>query len=137
MKAKKGIKVLLVDDEDIFRETTARQLAIRGFDVLTAENGEAALTLVENDPPEVVVLDLEMPGMHGSETFVEIKKITPCVEVIILTGNTSVDSAINLMQQGIFDYLMKPINIDDLLYKIEDAFTRKKLNEKQCHDFGM
>lgn len=137
MNTKKGVKVLLVDDEDLFRETTARQLAIRGFDVQTAENGEAALTLVQNDPPEVVVLDLEMPGMHGSETFVEIKKITPCVEVIILTGNTSVDSAINLMQQGIFDYLMKPINIDELLYKIEDAFTRKKLNEKQCYDFGM
>jgi two-component system, response regulator RegA len=137
MEKKRGIKVLLVDDEDVFRETTARQLAIRGFDVLTAENGEAALALVQNDPPEVVVLDLEMPGMHGSETFVEIKKIDPYVEVIILTGNTNVDSAIELMQQGIFDYLMKPIIIDELLYKIEDAFTRKKLNEKQPIDFGM
>lgn len=138
MEKKKGIKVLLVDDEDIFRETTARQLAIRGFDVLTAENGEVALTVVQNDQPEVVVLDQEMPGMHGSETFVEIKKIDPYVEVIILTGNTSVDSAIELMQKGIFDYLMKPINIDELLYKIEDAFTRKNLNEKQKHkDFGM
>ena len=137
MEKKKGIKVLLVDDEDIFRETTARQLTIRGFDVLTAENGEAALTLVQNDPPQVVVLDQGMPGMHGSETFFEIKKIDPYVEVIILTGNTSVDNAIELMQKGIFDYLMKPINIDELLYKIEDAFTRKKLNEKQHRDFGL
>jgi len=137
IEKKKGIKVLLVDDEDVFRMATARQLAVRGFHVLTAENGEAALTLVQSDLPEVVVLDLEMPGMHGSETFVEIKKKDPYVEVIILTGNTSVDSAIELMQQGIFDYLMKPINIDELLYKIEDAFTRKKLNEKQPHDLGM
>jgi two-component system, response regulator RegA len=137
MEKKRGIKVLLVDDEDVFRMATARQLAVRGFDVLTAENGEVALTLVQNDLPEVVVLDLEMPGMHGSEAFVEIKKIDPYVEVIILTGNTSVDSAIELMQQGIFDYLMKPINIDELLYKIEDAFTHKKLKQKQHRDFGM
>lgn len=137
MEKKRGIKVLLVDDEDIFREATARQLAIRGFDVLTAENGEAALPLVRSEHPEVVVLDQEMPGMHGSETFLEIKKIDPTVEVIVLTGNTSVDNAIKLMQEGSFDYLMKPINIDELLYKIEDAFTRKKLNEQKPRDFGL
>ena len=56
------------------------------------------------------------------------------IEVIILTGNTSVDNEIEMMQQGTFDYLMKPINIDELLYKIEDAYTRKKLNERQKQD---
>lgn len=137
MEKKRGIKVLLVDDEDIFREATARQLSIRGFDVLTAENGEAALPLVRSEHPEVVVLDQEMPGMHGSETFSEIKKIDPSVEVIVLTGNTNVDNAIKLMQEGSFDYLMKPIIIDELLYKIEDAFTRKKLNEQKPRDFGL
>lgn len=74
--------------------------------------------------------------MHGSETFIKIKEINPLVEVIMLTGNTSVDNAIHLMQQGTFDYLMKPINIDELLYKIEDAQTRKQLNEKQRPDAG-
>jgi DNA-binding NtrC family response regulator len=126
--------VLLVDDEDIFREATARQLSVRGFEVQTADCGERALELVQSDPPEVVVLDQEMPGMHGSETFIAIKKLNPLVEVIMLTGNTSVDNAIELMQQGTFDYLMKPINIDELLYKIEDAHTRKQLNEKQRRD---
>ena len=133
-KQQRGFKVLLVDDEDVFREATARQLTVRGFVVQTAESGEAALSIVRSDPPEVVVLDQQMPGMNGGETFVEIKKLNPLVEVIMLTGNTSVDNAIHLMQQGTFDYLMKPINIDELLYKIEDAHTRKQLNEKKRPD---
>lgn len=137
MEKQRGFKVLLVDDEDVFREATARQLTVRGFNVLTANCGEAALPLVRNENPEVVVLDQEMPGMHGSETFVEIKKINPLVEVIMLTGNTSVENAIELMQRGTFDYLMKPIDINELLYKIEDAYTRKKLNEKQQQDVGL
>ena len=135
-KQQRGFKVLLVDDEDVFREATARQLSVRGFLVLTADSGEAALEIVQSDPPEVVVLDQQMPGMNGGETFVEIKKINPLVEVIMLTGNTSVDNAIELMQMGTFDYLMKPINIDELLYKIEDAYTRKQLNEQRRGDAG-
>ena len=135
-KKQREFKVLLVDDEDVFREATARQLTVRGFIVLTADSGEAAVESVKNDPPEVVVLDQQMPGMHGSDTFIAIKKIAPLIEVIMLTGNTSVDNAIELMQMGTFDYLMKPINIDELLYKIEDAYTRKKLNEKQQREAG-
>lgn len=135
-KKERAFKVLLVDDEDVFRDATARQLSVRGFIVQTADSGESALAQVRNDPPEVVVLDQQMPGMHGSDAFVEIKKINPLIEVIMLTGNTSVDNAIELMQLGTFDYLMKPINIDDLLYKIEDAYTRKKLNEKQQREAG-
>ncbi|NLX19277.1 MAG: response regulator [Desulfobulbus sp.] len=130
-KKEREFKVLLVDDEDVFREATARQLSVRGFIVQTAGDGETAIKMVTSDPPEVVVLDQQMPGMHGSDTFVAIKKINPLIEVIMLTGNTSVDNAIELMRMGTFDYLMKPINIDELLYKIEDAYTRKKLNEKQ------
>ena len=135
-KQQRGFKVLLVDDEDVFREATARQLSVRGFLVQTADSGEKALEIVQSDPPEVVVLDQQMPGMNGGETFVEIKKINPLVEVIMLTGNTSVDNAIELMQMGTFDYLMKPINIDELLYKIEDAYTRKQLNEQRRGDAG-
>lgn len=131
MEKQSKFKVLLVDDEEVFREATARQLRVRGFTVLTAACGENALELVRTEEPEVVLLDQEMPGMHGAETFVAIKAINPLIEVIILTGNTSVDNALALMQQGSFDYLMKPVNIDELLYKIEDAHTRKQLNERQ------
>ncbi|MDO5674624.1 MAG: response regulator [bacterium] len=131
MDKQKKFKVLLVDDEDIFREATARQLKVRGFTVLTADGGEAALELVQSDPPDVVLLDQEMPGMHGTETFVAIKELNPLIEVIMLTGNTSVDNALELMKLGTFDYLMKPVNIDELLYKIEDAHARKQLNERR------
>ncbi len=130
-KKQRGFKVLLVDDEEIFLEATARQLSVRGFKVTTADSGETALKLMHDAPPDVVVLDQQMPGLSGSETFIEIKKINPLIEVIILTGNTSVDNALELLKMGTFDYLMKPINIDELLYKIEDAYTRKALNEKQ------
>jgi DNA-binding NtrC family response regulator len=133
-KKQREFKLLLVDDEDFFREATARQLTVRGFNVLTADCGETAIILTQSERPEIVVLDQEMPGMRGSETFIEIKKIDPLIEVIVLTGNTSVDNAIEMMQQGTFDYLMKPVNIDELLYKIEDAYTRKKLNERQNQD---
>ena len=130
-KKHRGFKVLLVDDEEIFLEATARQLTVRGFKVTTADSGETALKLMHDSPPDVVVLDQQMPGLSGSETFVKMKKINPLVEVIILTGNTSVDNALELLKLGTFDYLMKPINIDELLYKIEDAYTRRTLNEKQ------
>ena len=131
MEKPKKFKILLVDDEDIFREATARQLSVRGFGVLTAGSGPEALELVKNDPPEVVVLDQMMPEMSGSEVFAAIKAIDPLIEIIMLTGNTSVDDAVELMQLGTFDYLMKPVNIQELLYKIEDAHARKKLNERR------
>jgi Response regulator containing CheY-like receiver, AAA-type ATPase, and DNA-binding domains len=136
-KAQRGFKILLVDDEDIFREATARQLTVRGFIVLSAESGEKGLEIIRDENPEVVVLDQQMPGIHGSEVFAGIKKINPLIEVIMLTGNTSVDNAIEMMKQGTFGYLMKPINIDDLLYKIEDAYIRKKLNEKRQTDASL
>lgn len=129
-KKQRGFKILLVDDEDFFREATARQLSVRGFQVISADCGEQAVQLTKSEHPEIVVLDQEMPGMRGSETFMAIKEIDPLIEIIMLTGNTSVDNAIEMMRMGTFDYLMKPVNINELLYKIEDAYTRKKLNEK-------
>lgn len=131
MEKPQKFKILLVDDEDIFREATARQLSVRGFAVLTAGSGPEALDVVKSDPPEVVVLDQMMPEMSGSEVFAAIKEIDPLIEIIMLTGNTSVDDAVELMQLGTFDYLMKPVNIQELLYKIEDAHARKKLNEQR------
>lgn len=131
MEKPQKCKILLVDDEDIFREATARQLSVRGFAVLTAGSGPEALDVVKSDPPEVVVLDQMMPEMSGSETFAAIKAIDPLIEIIMLTGNTSVDDAVELMQLGTFDYLMKPVNIQELLYKIEDAHARKQLNEQR------
>jgi len=130
IKSKK-LTVLLVDDEDRFREALSRQLSVRGFDVLSAANGENALKMVHKNKVDVTILDQKMPGMDGTQTFNEIKKIDPSIEIIMLTGQATVGNALEIMKQGAFDYIMKPMNIDELLFKIEDAYTRKVLLEKK------
>jgi DNA-binding NtrC family response regulator len=131
MDNSKEMKVLLVDDEERFRHALARQLSVRGFTVFEADCGEDGVSVTGKEMPDVVILDQEMPGMKGTEAFVEIKRIHPSVEVIMLTGHATMDTALSIMKKGAFDYLMKPLNIDELLYKVEDAYTRKMLNDKR------
>lgn len=126
-----GLKVLLVDDEDRFRSALYRQLSVRGFQVFEADCGEKGIEMTAKERPDVVILDQEMPGMNGTEAYDEIKGIDPLIEVIMLTGHATVEIALYIMKKGAFDYIMKPVNIDELLYKIEDAYTRKVLNEKK------
>jgi DNA-binding NtrC family response regulator len=97
--------------------------------VRSAHSGEEALQLLEEAPADVVVLDVKMPGMGGIPTLREIKKRFPLTEVILLTGHASVEVAIEGMQLGAFDYLMKPVELDELLYKIQDAQERKAVQE--------
>jgi DNA-binding NtrC family response regulator len=94
-------------------------------------SGEEALTTLKNNPVDVVVLDVKMPGMDGIETLKQIKKIRPLVEVIMLTGHANMEVAIEGMELGAFDYLMKPMEIDELLYKLQDAFKKKQLHESK------
>jgi YesN/AraC family two-component response regulator len=93
--------------------------------VLAAESGEEALKLLGEHPVDVVVLDVRMPGMDGLAATQAIKLSHPLVEVILLTGHASLDSSREGMALGAFDYLLKPTKIDDLVYKIEDAHSRK------------
>jgi DNA-binding NtrC family response regulator len=117
--------VLLVDDELSFLDIVTKRLSKRNIRVYTASSGEEALQRLENDSSiEVVILDMKMPGMDGLETLSEIKKKHEHVEVIILTGHASVESAIEGMRLGALDYLMKPCDIDKLILKVEEA-TRK------------
>jgi len=127
---KERLTVLLVDDEDRFREATSRQLTVRGFKVLEAVNGKEALAILNHSNPDVIVLDQKMPEMDGIQTFKEIKKINPLIEVIMLTGQATVETALTVMKLGAFDYIMKPMNIDELLFKIEDAYAKRYLAEK-------
>lgn len=133
---KAKLTVLLVDDEDRFREATSRQFEVRGFRVIQAVNGQEAINIVSRENPDVVVLDQKMPGMDGIETFTEIKKINPFIEVIILTGQATVETALEVMKLGAFDYIMKPMNIDELLYKVEDAYTKRFLEEEKIKKNG-
>lgn len=123
-------RVLLVDDEAEFLETLEKRLRKRKVEVSLATSGEEALALLEDKAPDVVVLDVKMPGMDGIEVLKEIKKRWPLVEVVMLTGHANVEVAIQGMELGAFDYLMKPVDIDELVYKLQDAYRRKSLHEE-------
>ncbi len=124
------IRVLIVDDEIEFLETLVKRLKKRKLEVSGVTSGEAALERLEEAPVDIVVLDVKMQGMSGLDTLREIKKKHALLEVIMLTGHANMEVAIQGMDLGAFDYLMKPIEIDELMYKIQDACKRKRLNEK-------
>jgi DNA-binding NtrC family response regulator len=119
------LNVLFVDDEEDFLETLLKRMKKRDVKVKGVESGEKALELLDMEPVDVIVLDVRMPGMDGIQTLREIKKRYPLVEVIMLTGHASLEVAIEGMELGAFDYLMKPVDIDELLYKIQDAYKKK------------
>jgi DNA-binding NtrC family response regulator len=110
----KNMRVLLVDDEMEFVSALAERLNLRGFDAQTATSGEEALEKINASPPEVVLLDMLMPGMNGLEVLKRIKRDHPQVRVILLTGRGSWD-AIQGIREGAYDCLMKPIQIEELM----------------------
>ena len=122
-------KVMIVDDEVDFLETIVKRLKARNIDVNGVESGYRALEALEGRNPDVIILDVKMPGMDGIETLREIKKKSPLTEVIMLTGHASVESGIQGMQLGAFDYVMKPVALDELLEKVRQAYERKLLQE--------
>jgi DNA-binding NtrC family response regulator len=127
------VKILLVDDEISFVKTLTRRLSRRELNIITAFSGQEALAQLEKDSDiEIVVLDIKMPGMNGLRTLEEIKRGYPLVEVIILTGHSTVDSAIKGMRLGAFDYLVKPCDIDQLISRMQEAAEKKRrLEEKR------
>ncbi len=125
-------KVLFVDDEVPFVEALTKRLTKRDLEITPAYSGDEALKkLAEQVTTEVVILDVKMPGMDGIETLGEIKKKFPLVEVIMLTGHATVESAIEGMKRGAFDYLMKPCEIDHLVLKVREAAAKKRQHEEK------
>lgn len=123
--------VMLVDDEAEFLETLVKRLRKRKLTVCGVNSGEQAIESLKSQLVDIVVLDVKMPGMGGLETLNEIKKNWPLVEVIMLTGHANMEVAIEGMELGAFDYLMKPMDIDELLYKLQDAYKKKLLQEQR------
>lgn len=117
----KNLKILLVDDEEEFVTTLAERLELRGLRARAALNGEVALQMIEADTPEIVILDVMMPGIGGLEVLRRIKAQHPQLPVILLTGRGSTKEGIKGMQLGAFDYLMKPLNIEELIKKMQEA----------------
>lgn len=126
-----SIKALLVDDETQFVEPLSERLSARGYIVGVAFSGEEAIKEVERDEWDVIVLDVLMPGMNGEEALKRIKKIKPLIEVIMLTGHATVESAIQGMKLGAYDYLMKPIELQELTDKIDKAYSKKEEHEER------
>lgn len=123
-------KVLLVDDEKEFVHTLSERLQTRSLESSVVYDGEQALSFVETDEPEVMVLDLKMPGIDGMEVLRRIKKDHPDVEVIILTGHGSEKEEVLALELGAFAYLQKPVNVDVLAQKMKEAYRR--INEKKA-----
>ncbi len=121
--------VLLVDDEADFLETLSKRLTRRGLTVSKAGNGREALDFLAGTGVDAVVLDVKMPGMSGLEVLREIKSRWPQTEVIMLSGHADVQVAVKGLEMGAFDYLMKPTDIEELLYKLQDAGKRKSIGE--------
>jgi DNA-binding NtrC family response regulator len=131
-----GFNVLLVDDEGEFLDTLVKRIQKRKVNAKGVKSGEEALAFLENNPVDVVVLDVRMPGMDGIETLRALKRQHPLTEVIMLTGHASLEVAIEGMELGAFDYLMKPVEIDDLLYKLQDANKRRTIQLEKIKGMG-
>jgi DNA-binding NtrC family response regulator len=127
--------ILLVDDEAPFVETMTKRLSKRDLNIITAFSGEEAIERLNiNRNTDVVILDVKMPGMNGIETLAKIRNQFPLTEVIMLTGHATVESAIEGMKLGAFDYLMKPCEIEQLMAKVQEATKKKRDHEEKIKE---
>ena len=125
------IKVLLVDDEKEFTAVLAKRLELRDFDVAVADSGDKALGLLHEQNFDIVLLDVLMPGKGGIETLQAIKSINPLIHIIMLTGHARVDTAVEGMELGAYDYLIKPMETDELVEKMRLAYSHKCSQEER------
>ncbi len=125
------INLLLVDDEEQFLSTTKKLFEKRGVNTSTATNGLDALKIMEKQPIDVVLLDVKMPKMTGIEALIKIKEKYPLVEVILITGVNTVESVMEALRPGVFDYVMKPCDIISMSRKVEEAYAKKQAMEKK------
>ena len=120
-------RILVVDDELFVRELLLEFLSAEGYEVSLADSGEKAVALMQTQPADLVLVDLKMPGIDGVETLKQIKKIAPDSLAIIMTGYPTIESSIEALRQGAYDYVVKPFKLDDLKSSIEKALREHKL----------
>jgi len=127
-----NVNLLIVDDEEQFLATTKKLLDKRGVNTFVSSNGFDALRLLKERRIDVVILDLKMPGINGVEVLRKIKQNYPDIEVILLTGHASVETAVEGLKLGAFDYLMKPSTIPEIIEKVREAYDRKLVKEEKA-----
>lgn len=132
---RKNLKVLIADDEVEFASTIVARLQLRSFAASMANSGKAALAAIEQNPPDVLLLDLKMPDLDGLEVLASLQEKYPNLAVIILTGHGSFEAGRKGMELGAYDYVMKPVDLNLLMTKIEDAFQAKNA-DRQNSDGG-
>jgi DNA-binding NtrC family response regulator len=123
-------KLLIIDDEIEFASTLCQRLCLRGIDALDVHSGRRGLAKVREISPEIIILDLKMPDMNGLDALAEIKRFNPSIEVIMLTGHGSSAAGVEAMKKGAFDYIMKPVDLKELLAKINLVAEKRKGREK-------
>ena len=134
MSPENNIKLLLVDDEVKFLEAIAKRLELKNFDVTTASNGKEAITSAEKGLFDVAVVDFQMPGMDGSQVLKTLKEKHRYIEIIMLTGHATIDSAVECTKLGAFKYLEKPYDFENLVEVIKQAYEarlKKKFEHNQ------
>ncbi len=127
--AKEKINLLIVDDEERFLESTKKRLEVRDFNVIAVNRGDKAIEAARNHPVDVALVDLKMPGMNGEQTLEALKKEHKWLEVVILTGHGSTESAVECTKKGAYFYLQKPCELERLLSVLTDAYKRRVMNK--------
>jgi len=126
--AKEKINLLIVDDEEQFLKSMTKRLEVRDFNVIAVDRGEKAIEAARERPIDVALVDLKMPGINGEQTLEALKKEHQWMEVVILTGHGSVDSAIECTKSGAYSYLQKPCEWERLLSVLTEAYKKKVMN---------
>ena len=119
------VTLLIIDDEVEFSSTLCQRLQLRGFDASYVDGGKKGLAALSEIEPEIVLLDLKMPDMNGLDVLEKIKQYDQSIEVILLTGHGSAGAGIEAMEKGAFDYIMKPVDLKELLEKINTAVEKR------------
>jgi DNA-binding NtrC family response regulator len=131
------INLLIVDDEVHFLESISKSLEARDFKVVAVDRGEKAIEAARKNPIDVALVDLKMPGINGEETLKALKAEHKWMEVVILTGHGTIDSAVECTKSGAFSFLQKPCNLDDLLEALKEAYKKKVMNRKKIEEKKM
>ena len=122
--------ILVVDDEPSIVQSLSGLLSDEGFEVTSAANGYEALQHIENEAPDLILLDIWMPGIDGIETLKEIKKNNPQIQVIMITGHGTIETAVQATKEGAFDFIEKPLSIDKVIVAINNALNFRRLEEE-------
>jgi len=131
------INLLIVDDEAQFLKSISKSLKVRDFNVIAVDRGEKAIEAARKNPIDVALVDLKMPGINGEETLKVLKAEHKWMEIVILTGHGTIDSAVECTKSGAFSYLQKPCSLEELLDSLKNAYKKKVMNKKKIEEKKM